>query len=200
MDEKMDMTMNTFSMMDPDHRSGVMVDGALNIKADGALFKVLVPFRITVLDDADRALQALAERMRAIQALEAQAEAEIERIAEEKIAQAKPIHEEILELEAELTHYLETEKRSLFIDCDCKSRNLNYGTIGFRESTKIKTCKKTLELIKSLGFTEAIKTKETLDKEAMKDWADDKLRQVEAKRNITDTPYYETKEFSIKEL
>lgn len=161
------------------------------------------------LMDADRALMRLAENMRAIQALEAEAEAGIQRITEDKIVQAKPIHDEIIELEAGLAEYIDANKLDLFegltYENERKSLALNHGSIGFRQSTKIKTKKNTLALCELLGkmdatFNNGIKLEKKLNKEAMKTWPDEKLMQVAAEKKVEDTPYYETNEFSLKDL
>ena len=155
-------------------------------------------FEIETLEDADQALHKLAEAMRKIQAIEADAEAKISRITEEKIQEAKPIHEQIEIMEQELVNFMEKNRASLFsLE---RSQQLNYGTIGYRKSSKIKICKDTMKLIKDFKYLDGLRITEKLNKEAMKDWPAEKLSQVKAKKVVKDNPYYETNEFQIKDL
>ncbi|MEW5804075.1 MAG: host-nuclease inhibitor Gam family protein [bacterium] len=158
---------------------------------------------INSLESVDSVLRVLADRMRQIQEIEAQAEKEIDKITADKVAQARPIHLDIKNLEDALTLFIEENKDALF--SESKSRELNFGTIGFRQSTKVKTKKDTLELIKGFAkdnpeFRLAIKIEEKLNKEAMKSWPVERLNQVNAKKEIKDIPFYETKEFQIKDV
>ena len=103
-------------------------------------------------------------------------------------------------MEKELSRFMEGNKSALFTQ-EKKSVDLNYGRIGYRESTKIKiTNKTTLKLIKSFGFKEALKVEEKLNREAMKSWTTEKLASVLAQKETKDLPYYETKEFEIKDI
>jgi len=152
------------------------------------------------VEDADRTLHDLTGLYRCIQAIEAEAEMKINLIMDEKLAGAKPILEKIKNLEDKLTVFLEMNKDSIVTE-DKRSVELNFGTIGFRESTKIKINKKeTLKLLEQYKFTEAIKNKPVVNKEAMKSWSDGKLAMVKAKKETKDLPFYETNEFSIKDL
>jgi len=76
-----------------------------------------------------------------------------------------------------------------------KSRKLNFGVIGWRKSTAIKIKKTTLELIKKL-FTAAkaktfIRTKETVDKEALAKLNDNELALVGARRDAKEVFFVE---------
>ncbi|MEW6378624.1 MAG: host-nuclease inhibitor Gam family protein [bacterium] len=153
---------------------------------------------ITTLAEADEALHRLADMMRNLKGIEADAEKAIDLIVEEKLKLANPIREQIGAIEEELASFMAKNKASLFTEK--RSQELNYGTIGFRKSTKIRACKDTLKWCKEFGYIEAIKVEEKLRKEVMEDWADEKLRQVGAKREVRDLPYYETTEFNIRDL
>jgi phage host-nuclease inhibitor protein Gam len=74
-----------------------------------------------------------------------------------------------------------------------KSRELNFGIIGWRKSTFITNGKKTLELVKNIyGKACAyIRVKESLDKEALARLTDEKLAEIGARREITDDFFVE---------
>lgn len=76
-----------------------------------------------------------------------------------------------------------------------KSRKLNFGTLGWRQSTAIKTAKKTLELIKQI-FSPAlqkscIRIKESVDKDALARLTDEQLANVKARREEKDVFFVE---------
>jgi len=76
-----------------------------------------------------------------------------------------------------------------------RSCKLNFGTIGWRKSTKISISKKTLELIKSIckksEIIRLVRTKETVDKTALAKLTDEELARVRARRKVTDEFYVE---------
>jgi len=76
-----------------------------------------------------------------------------------------------------------------------KSRKLNYGTVGWRGSTKIKTAKKTLELIEE-SFTKpliknCINIKKSINKKELGKLTDEQLAQVGAGREEMDVFFAE---------
>lgn len=76
-----------------------------------------------------------------------------------------------------------SEKRSL---------ELAFGTISFRQSTRITlqhrvTEEMALQALRELGLSEGIRVKEELDRTAMADWPDSKLETVGMKRRTVDT-------------
>lgn len=76
-----------------------------------------------------------------------------------------------------------------------KSRKLNFGSLGWRKSTAIKITKKTLELIKQVftyGKAAAyIRTKESVDKDALAKLTDEQLASVKARRDNKDVFFVE---------
>jgi phage host-nuclease inhibitor protein Gam len=84
-----------------------------------------------------------------------------------------------------------------------KSLELPHGVIGFRQSTSIVAKAKVkmaqvLERLKDLGWSEAIKTSETVNKEAMREWADGKLEAVGMERKTKDQFYIEVSAEALK--
>jgi len=76
-----------------------------------------------------------------------------------------------------------------------KSRKLNFGILGWRQSSSVKTKKNTLELIKE-GFSKAkaavfIRVKENVDKEALAKLTDEQLAGVGARRKVRDDFFVE---------
>ena len=73
-----------------------------------------------------------------------------------------------------------------------RSLELAFGTISFRQSTRITlqprvTEEMVLQALRELGLSEGIRVKEELDRAAMSDWPDSKLEIVGMKRRTVDT-------------
>jgi phage host-nuclease inhibitor protein Gam len=105
-----------------------------------------------------------------------------------------PAQARIKELETSLAAFGALNKQELFNKP--KSRKLQFGTLGFRQSTKIKTLSKVklanvLEKLKQYHFTTAIKTTEKVDKEEMTKWPDERLELVGMTREKSDVFFYE---------
>lgn len=85
-----------------------------------------------------------------------------------------------------------------------KSLDLAFGVMGFRQSTQIAqmpriTQAMTLEKLHEFAFTEAIRTKEELNKDAVAGWPDERLALVGLKRRNLDTFYIEIKAENVKD-
>lgn len=153
---------------------------------------------VTSLTEADKVLEELA-------ALERQANS-IKNTMNEKIDQAKAqatadmveVATRVKILEAALSGYALANKSSLFKEK--KSLDLDFGTLSFRQSSKIVTAGKgvtwdmVLEKLKDGGFTEGIRISEEVNKEALARWDDAKLEKVGAKRKTADTFGYDLKQ------
>jgi hypothetical protein len=70
-----------------------------------------------------------------------------------------------------------------------KSRRLNFGVVGFRQSTKIliKRVQETLQKLKERGMLDCIIVKESPSKERLREYPDEILAEVGCKRVVEDT-------------
>lgn len=94
------------------------------------------------------------------------------------------------ELEKAVKAFGTLNKSRLF--SEKRSLELAFGTISFRQSTRITlqhrvTEEMALQALRELGLSEGIRTKEELDRTAMADWPDSKLETVGMKRRTVDT-------------
>ncbi len=151
------------------------------VKSDNKLITV------TGWRHADDLLRQIGDAQLAIQAAEAAA---AQSIADAKAClaiAAKPLHEQIktitLSLEAFATHSRHDFEGK-------KSKDLNFGTLGWRMSTSISVSTKyTLELTKQVFKRRAkryIHVKETPDKDALAKLTDEDLAAVKARRIVKD--------------
>ncbi|WOE69117.1 host-nuclease inhibitor Gam family protein [Hydrogenimonas thermophila] len=152
--------------------------------------------KITSLREADEVLHRIADLRAEIRKHEADADIAVNRVKEELKQKVEPLLKNIEALEKSLAVYSEYNKEDLFRDK--KTIELTFGLFGFRQSTSISVKKDTLELLKQHGFNEAIKIKETVNKEIMREWSDERLSLVHAKRVVKDLFWIETKENDVE--
>lgn len=154
------------------------------------------PQAIVVADlkQAEAALAEIAEIDRTAEAHEAAMNAAIDAARTEAKALCEPLSARRKELEQALATYAELNKADLF--GKRKSVDLGFGTIGFRLSTSVKTAARTtwemvLQKCKDFGFVEAVRTKESVDKDALRGWPDERLATVGARREVKDEFFIE---------
>jgi len=148
--------------------------------------------KVTSLNEADAMLRRISDINANIRAIESEADIAINAIKERMKESAAPLIEEKERLERSLGIYAEYNKGELF--SDKKSVELTFGSFGFRQSTSIRVKSSTLELLKKHDFIEAIMVKETPNKDVMREWSDERLALVDAKRDIKDAFWVEAKQ------
>ena len=146
----------------------------------------------------DAALLSIGQIDREIEALEAEAQRDIEAIKTRTIGLVKPQQERKAALELQIQAFCEGHREEMG---NKKSRELNFGKVSFRLSTKIviRGVKACIDALRSLGLKDFIRVKESPDKEKMKDLDDAVLAQVGAKRQPEDVFGYEVNRERVKE-
>ncbi|UCG35572.1 MAG: host-nuclease inhibitor Gam family protein, partial [Candidatus Omnitrophota bacterium] len=119
---------------------------------------------ITNLSEVNEVIHALSEMTRQIELIKIEAEQAIDLIIDQKSSRTSSIFKCMKKIREELRIFLEMKKTELF--SDKKTINLNFGKVGFRESTKIKVKKDTLDRVINYNYEDAIKVKKSLNKEA----------------------------------
>ena len=106
----------------------------------------------------------------------------------------------LAEMAVQRDRQIDSIKAKAYVDLpraelDGKSRALNFGTVGYRVSSKLMLASsrvaEAIATLKVLGHTELIKTTETLDREALKRQPGDILQQVGAYIRTVDEFYYD---------
>ncbi len=149
---------------------------------------------ITVKDwaHADELLREIGDAQLAIQAAEAKAARVIGNVKAGLTAESKPHQDRITQITKSLEAYATCHRKAFG---GKKSRDLAFGTLGWRMSTSISVSTKyTLELIKQVFKGRAkrfIHVKETPDKDALAKLTDEKLATVKARRIVTDDFFVE---------
>ena len=141
---------------------------------------------------ADLSVRRIGELQGRITYLEEKAKLLTNKIKKELADQVKPLQDKITlhvnSLEPFATSHKDDFKKQ-------KSRKLNFGVLGWRKSISIKIAKNTLELIKivfTYGKAAAyIRTKESVDKDALAKLTDKQLASIKARRDEKDVFFVE---------
>lgn len=158
---------------------------------------------IADLVGADGVLRELAEIDRGLATIETTLNAKVDNLKKAADAEASPMREHREELAAALMAFAEDRKVEIFVGA--KSVELTFGTIGFRESTKLKPASKrttwemVLERLRELGEKSAIRTSEQINKETLEGWTEEKLVLIGVRRWQEDRFWFELKREALAE-
>jgi phage host-nuclease inhibitor protein Gam len=140
--------------------------------------RITSPQQIKNLDDANAALAEIGSLELRLEKIDGEASQRIGKIKEAAASAGEESRDRIKELESALALFAEYNKAELFREK--KTIELSYGEIGFRKSTKVSVKKSTIELLKKLFPGKGIRVKEEIDKEALAEFEDGELAQVDA--------------------
>lgn len=144
---------------------------------------------LKVMSDAENQISVITAEMNA-------AIAEIKSDAEKRAAQFK---ETIKQNEGKIKEFTTIRKE----DLKGKSKQLTFGTVGFRQSTKLLLSSDTEEVIKKLrenGMADCITVKETINKDTVKSYPEDDILRIGGYLQKTDTFWYETDKDRLAEV
>lgn len=159
--------------------------------------KVEGPKAYATWEEADEALRQIGEAQRAIEAEEHKMQEQIDLAKERAAAASQPYQALIGDLEQRLAVFAEVNRDDLGVR---KSRELNYGMLGYRKSTKVvlpRGAAKVLEIIKKLrdrGMGDCVITPaERVDKDALKKYPPNDIVDIGASLEVKDAFWYEVK-------
>ena len=144
-------------------------------------------------DDVDKALAAIGECQREIEAAEHKMQAAVEEQKKLAEATAKPYHEKIAILEKQIKRFAELHRA----DFKGKTKVLNFGSTGFRKSTKVSLPKGTklaevIRLLKEKGMGACVsQPPPKVDKDALKKYSEADIIAVGASLKSEDAFWYE---------
>ncbi len=153
------------------------------------------------LDDANAALGEIAGIKRRIEAAEAEMNDKIDQIKAETAAKIEPLANRLKALENGLLAYSEFNRDELFKKK--KSIELAFGLLGYRKSTMVKPLPRkkwadVLERLDEMNFQEAVLVKKRPNKDVLRQWSDERLELVYARKVSKETFWYEVKEEEVK--
>ncbi len=143
---------------------------------------------LKVMSDAENHLSMITAEMNA-------AIAQAKKEAEEKAAQFK---ETIKQNEGKIKEFTTTRKE----DLKGKSKQLTFGTVGFRQSTKLLLPSDTAEVILKLrenGMSDCINVKESINKDTVKSYPEEDILRIGGYLQRSDTFWYETDKDTLAE-
>ena len=149
-------------------------------------------------EEVDACLKAMGDAENQISVITAQmnaAFAEAKKEAEEKAAQYK---EMIKQNEGKIKEFTTVRKD----DLKGKSKQLTFGTVGFRQSTKLLLPSDTAEVILKLrvnGMADCINVKETINKDTVKSYPEEEILKIGGYLQRSDSFWYETDKDTLAE-
>lgn len=153
--------------------------------------KIYEPEKIENNNQLDNTLLKIADLKLKIEEINAEANREINEVKEKTKERVIEYENKIKMLEVLITNYCEYNKNEIFRRR--KSLELNFGSVGYRKSTRISVKRDTLELLKEMGFHEAVRVKEQVNKDVLKEWDEERLKLVHAKKKTDEGFWYEVK-------
>jgi len=148
-------------------------------------------------EEADEALRSIGTYERLIARHEADLGDEIACATSRTLDKTKPLTAKRSALALQLAAFCEDHKDEM----KGKSRVLNFGTVSFRQSTKIviRSLEGCLQSLKNLGLFAYFRVQEIPDKEKLKDLDDATLLQLGVRRQVKDVFGYDVNWEKIKE-
>lgn len=149
-------------------------------------------------EEVDSTLKQIREAEIELSRIAADAERNMIDIRQNAEAMAQPHKDQIKRMELQLKEFAVTNKA----DLKGKTREMAFGRVGFRMSTKLVLPKAVETVIKQLrknGMGDCIITKESVNKEILKTYDENTIIGVGASLKKEDTFWYETKQEKIAE-
>lgn len=154
------------------------------------------------LKGAEAALLEIAELDRKVRTEEAIMNATIDQAKARHRAESEPLKERRKELGNALASFAELNKAELF--GKKRSLDLGFGVIGFRLAHTLRTLPRVtwemvLTRLRELGFSQAIRIKEEVNKEELRGWPEERLATVGARLVTADEFYIEINQERLEE-
>lgn len=140
-------------------------------------------------DEVELNLKEIGEIDLALQTVEGAMNQKISDIKLEADLAAKPLQDRKEKLAHEIKDFVETHRHEI----DGKSRRLNFGQVGFRQSTSIIISKVTavIEALKARNMHDCINIKETINKDVLRTYPDETIAAVGARKKVEDVFWLE---------
>lgn len=153
--------------------------------------------RLESWDDVSINLKEIGERQLAIEVIENTMNQQISDLKLSAAMAAKPHQDRIKVLEQEVKLFTEENR----VEIKGKTKFLDFGKLGFRQSTKIviKSIKGVLDALKGRGMTDCITVKEEVNKDRLREYPDDVIVSVGASKRIEDTFWYEVDKEKLRD-
>ncbi|WP_027364006.1 host-nuclease inhibitor Gam family protein [Desulfotruncus alcoholivorax] len=141
-------------------------------------------------DEVNLNLKEICECELELESIEGEMNTKIQDLKLDAEMKAKPIQERVARLAQEVKEFTELNRD----DIKGKSRNLNFGKVGFRQSTKIlvRSAKAVINALRLRKMDDCIVVKESVNKERLREYPDEVIASVGARKTVQDVFWYET--------
>ena len=155
-------------------------------------------FMLQSWDEVDSALKEIAENEMGIEAITTDMNKEIHDIKEAAEDKSKKHQERIKVLSLYVQEFTERNRDEI----KGKTKVLNHGSVGFRQSTKVVLSKveQIIEKLKKFKMTDCINIKETVNKDVLRKYPTADILKVGANLKIEDVFWYETAREEIEDV
>lgn len=164
--------------------------------------KVKMPQMFSNWAEVDMGLAQIAQAQREIEKIEHEMQEEVERAKKEAAKRAEKHESIIKDIELGLALFADENKQEFD---EKKTKELNFGFMGFRKSTRLMLPKgedKLADIIlklKAKGMSDCVIQKaEKIDKDALKAYSEEEIRAVGAWLDVSDKFWYEAKREEVK--
>lgn len=141
---------------------------------------------------ADDMLVGIREVSGAVESLLAEYNAAMATLTDRYEARLKPLREDLAADEKALISLMKKDKRSLFAD-GIGTVRLENGSLIYNRTDRVTIPRDALASCKSQGFRDVIKIAESLDRDAIEKWTDEKLLLIGAERKPKEEFNYDLK-------
>ncbi len=149
-------------------------------------------------EDVDACLKAMSDAENQLSVITAEMNAAIAQAKKEAEEKAAEYKEQIKQNEGKIKEFTTIRKE----DLKGKSKQLTFGTVGFRQSTKLLLPSDTAEVILKLrenGMADCINVKETINKDTVKSYPEEDILRIGGYLQRSDTFWYETDKDTLAE-
>ena len=126
-----------------------------------------------------------------ISGIEAEATAELARVSGDYEKRLSPLKTRLQELDKRLIKLMKADKKTFFKETDVVI--LENGTLVHSKEDRVKIPRGALVKCKELGILEVIKTGESLDRDAVERWPDERLLLIGAERRLDEKFSYDVR-------
>ena len=142
--------------------------------------------------EVNDALRSIHEYEHALTEMGVDMSRRIDAVKAEYTKSAEPLQKRVKQPETDVQEYVEAHRE----DMAGKSRQLTFGRVGFRQSTRLILANakvpQAIATLLAMGRRELVKTEQKLDKEALKQQPEEVLEAVGAYLKTTDEFFYDT--------
>lgn len=149
-------------------------------------------------DDVDKCLREIGECEIALGEVEAEMNIAINEAKEKAAKMGNPIQTNLVKLELMVKEFVEDQKAEM----EAKSKQLNFGRVGFRQSTSVSVPTKKLDAVlkslKKFSMEDCIIIKESINKEILVRYSEKDIAKVGASRKVEDKFWLEADKEKIR--